>query len=93
MDVTIRNRRDGVVELAPKHAPTDLVHRLLLAGTILLASLSLFVSGEMPPEVLAAIAVACLAGDVVLGVRALALRMLHPAAQVLELARCRPHRR
>lgn len=93
MDVTIRNRRDGVVELAPKHPPLDLVHRLLLAGTVFLASLSLFVSGAMPPEVLLAIAVSCFAGEVVLGVRALVLRMLHPAAQILELARCRAHRR
>jgi len=93
MDVTIRNRRDGIVELAPKHAPTDLVQRLLLSGTILLGSLSLFVSGTMPPEVLVAIAASCLAGEVVLGVRALALRVLHPAAEVFELARCRSYRR
>jgi hypothetical protein len=92
-DVTIRSRKDGVVELAPKHAPADPSDRLMLIGTVLLASAGLFVCGMMPAEVLVAIATTSLAGEAVLGIRAILLRLLHPAAEVLELADCRLPRR
>ena len=91
-DVTIRSRKDGIVELAPKHPPADGAERLLLVGTVLLASAGLFVCGMMPGEVLLAIAATSLAGEAALGVRAIALRLLHPAAEVLELAHCRARR-
>ena len=92
-DVTIRSRKDGIVELAPKHAPADPLDRLMVIGTVLLASAGLFVCGMMPGEVLVAIAASSLAGELVLGIRAIALRLLHPAAEVLELAHCRVPRR
>jgi hypothetical protein len=91
--VTIRSRKDGVVELTPKHAYADGPDRLVVVGTVLIAAASLFVSGLMPAEVLAAIAVSCLAGEAVLGVRALGLALLRPAADVLDAARWRPERR
>jgi hypothetical protein len=89
MDVEIRSRRDGVLELAPKHGHAGALERLTVIGTVLLASGSLFVCGAMPAPVLAAIAASCLAGEVVLAVRALALATLRPAAEVLEVARWR----
>jgi hypothetical protein len=92
-DVTIRSREDGVVELAPKHAPADGADRLLVIGTVLLAAAGLFASGLMPAGVLALIAASCLAGEVVLAIRALVLVLARPAADVLELARRRPQRR
>jgi hypothetical protein len=92
-DVTIRSRKDGILELAPKHAPTDPTDRLMVIGTVLLASAGFYVCGMMPAEVLVVIAGASLVGEAVLGVRALVLRVLHPAADVLELAQCRVHRR
>jgi hypothetical protein len=92
-DVTIRSRKDGIVELAPKHPPADPSDRLIVIGTVLLASACLFVGGMMPGEVLVAIAASSLVGEVVLGFRALLLRVLHPAAEVLELAHCRVPRR
>jgi hypothetical protein len=91
--VTIRSRKDGIVELAPKHQPADSSDRLMVIGTVLLASAGLFVCGMMPGEVLVALAAISLAGEIVLGLRALALRLFHPAAEVLELAHCRAHRR
>lgn len=92
-DVTIRSRRDGIVELTPKHAPADSSDRLMVIGTVLLACAGFFVCGMMPGEVLVAIATTSLAGEVVLGIRAIALRLFHPAAQVFELAHCRAQRR
>lgn len=92
-DVTIRSRKDGVVELAPKHAPADASDRLLVIGTVLFAAAGLFLSGLMPAGVFAAIAASCLAGEVVLALRALVLYVVRPASDVLELARCRAQRR
>ncbi|HEY6097865.1 MAG TPA: hypothetical protein VIW03_00450 [Anaeromyxobacter sp.] len=91
-DVTIRSRSDGVLELAPRLAPAGGSDRLLLIATVLLASAGLFVSGVMPAAVLAAIAASCLAGEVVLGVKALALLLLRPAADVLDVERWRARR-
>jgi hypothetical protein len=58
-DVTIRSREDGVVELAPKHAPADASDRLVVIGAVLFAASGLFLSGLMPAGVLAAIAASC----------------------------------
>jgi hypothetical protein len=92
-DVTIRSRRDGVVELAPKHAFANASDRLVVIGTVLFASSGLFLSGLMPAGVLAAIAASSLAGEVVLALKAVLLHLLRPAGDVLELARCRLQRR
>jgi hypothetical protein len=91
--VTIRSRRNGIVELAPEHAPTDAFARFVVLGTVLLVVGGLFVSGLMPAGVLAAMALSCLAGEAVLALEAILLRVLRPAAEVLELGRCRPQRR
>jgi hypothetical protein len=92
-DITIRSRKDGLVELAPNHAPRDVSDRLTVVCTVLLAAGGLFVSGLMPAGVLAAMAASCLAGEVVLALEALLLPLVRPPAEVLELARWRPQRR
>jgi hypothetical protein len=91
--ITIRSRRDGLVELAPNHGPPDVSDRLTVVGTVLFAAGGLFVSGFMPAGVFAAMAASCLAGELVLALEALLLYLVRPAAEVLELARWRPQRR
>jgi hypothetical protein len=86
MHVTIRNRADGVTELAPKHAPADPLDRLAVIGTVLLVGSGLFLCGIMPALALGVIAAGSLAGEVVLGVKAFALFLLRPPAHVLPLA-------
>jgi hypothetical protein len=86
MDVTIRSRKDGIPELAPKHGHAEGLERLIVIGTVLLVGAGLFLCGAMPAPVLGAIAAGSLAGEVVLGVRALALAVRRPRAPVLTLA-------
>lgn len=91
--VTIRTRRDGVVELTPKLAPVQASERVLLVVTVLLVSGGLFVSGVLPAPVLLALAVVCLAGEFYLALKALALVLLRPPAEVHEVAHLRSRRR
>lgn len=90
--VTIRNRRDGVVEIVPKVALVDGSDRLSVVVTVLLVAGSLFLSGALPAPALAAIAASCLAGEAFLGLRALALVAFRPAAEVYDVARWRGRR-
>ncbi len=90
--VTIRSRKDGLVEIAPTDARMDGADRLVVEGTVLLVSAGLFLCGAMPAPVLGAIAASCLGGEVVLAVRALALVILRPPAEVHEVARWRVRR-
>ncbi len=83
--VTIRYRGDGLVEIAPRLSPLDATERMLVITSVLLVAGGLFVAGLMPAMVLAAIAACSLAGEVYLGLRALALVLLRPPAQVVEV--------
>lgn len=85
MYVTIRNRKDGVTELAPKHAPADPLDRFVVIGTVLLGGGGLFICGAMPALAFGIIAAGSLAGEVVIGIRALALMVLRPPAHVVPL--------
>lgn len=87
--VTIRSRRDGIVELSPRLAPLDASDRMLVIVTVLLVASGLFVSGVLPGPVLGAVVASCLAGEVYLAVKAAALVLLRPLAEVHELARLR----
>ncbi len=94
MHVTIRNRSDGVVELGPKLAPLEPTDRLLVIGTVLLVTAGFFLSGAMPAPVLGAVIASCIAGEIVLGLKAVLLVLLRPAAEVHEVPRWnRRHRR
>ncbi len=85
----IRRRNDGVVRVAPKHGHADGVERLIVIGTVLLVSAGFFLCGLMPAAVLGILAAACVAGELVLAVRAVALALRHPPARVYTLTRAR----
>jgi hypothetical protein len=92
--VTIRSRSDGITELGPKLAPLDASDRLLVIVTVILVTAGFFMSGLMPPEAFAAVVLSSVAGEIVLGVKALVLLALRPAAEVHEVPRvARLHRR
>jgi hypothetical protein len=81
----IRNRPDGVTEVTPKFAPMRRDDRWLVILTVLMASTGFFMAGVLPPAALAAMFCSCLAGEVVLGVKALVLFLLKPPAEVYEM--------
>lgn len=85
--VTIRSRADGVTELAPRLAPLHPGDRLMVIVTVLLVTGGLFVCGYLPAGVAAAFVVACIAGELVLALKAGVLFVLRPAAQVHEVPR------
>jgi hypothetical protein len=91
-DVTIRFRADGVVELAPRIAPLPPSDRMLVIVTVVLVAAGFFVCGAMPAEALAAIIASALAGEIVLGVKALVLAVSRPRARVHEVPRARLRR-
>ncbi len=91
--VTIRTRGDGVIELAPKLAPLEASERMLVVVTVLLVAGGLFVSGVLPAPVLFALAFPCLTAELLVALRALALVVLRPAAEVHEVAHLRARRR
>lgn len=85
-NVTIRSRADGITELAPTLQPLAAVERLIVIATVLFVTGGLFLSGFVPAGVAAAIGATCVAGEVVLGVKALALALLRPLAPVVEVS-------
>lgn len=91
-DVTIRVRDDGIVELAPKIAPLEPGDRLMVIVTVLLVTGGLFLCGAIPAAVAGVVAASCVAGDLVLLVKSLALAALRPVAQVREVPRFRGRR-
>lgn len=94
MDVTIlRNRTDGVVQLAPRAAPLAPADRLLVIGTLILVACGLFVCGAMRAEAVGAILASALVGELVLAVKGAVLALLRPRAEVHEVARFRARRR
>jgi hypothetical protein len=58
----------------------------------MMAGIAFFMAGALPLPALAAVFCTCLAGELVLGVKALLLRLLRPAAEVYEIP-ARPLRR
>ncbi len=92
-DVTIRSRADGLIELAPKLSPLKAGDRVIVIAAVLFVTGGLFLSGAVPAGVAAAIGASCIAGEVVLAVKAAALALLRPAAAVHELPRLQVRRR
>jgi hypothetical protein len=84
-EVTIRSRSDGVTEVAPKLTTLDAEERSLVIFTVLINGGAFFVSGALPAAALGALAAACLAGEVVLGAKALFLALRRPLADVHEV--------
>ena len=88
-EVTIRKRSDGLTELTPRLAPLEITDRWIVIFTVVMAACGFFVTGVMPVSVLATVIAACLAGEVVLGAKALVLLLLRPPAEVHEVPRFR----
>lgn len=86
-EVWIRRRSDGVTELSPKLAPIEAADRWLIIFTVVMSAAGFFLAGAMPAAVFAAVVAACLAGEVVLGAKALVLLLLRPPAEVHEVPR------
>lgn len=80
-----RSRPDGITELAPKLAPLESGDRLIVIVTVVLVTGGLFLCGLVPALVVVAVVASCAAGEIVLGVKALALAMLRPRAPVHEV--------
>jgi hypothetical protein len=89
---TIQNRGDGVFRIVRHDVPMEASDRLVVIGTVLLVCAGLFLCGAMPAPILGVIAASCLAGEVCLGLKALALLLSRPPAQVLEVERWRARR-
>jgi hypothetical protein len=85
--VWIRNRNDGVVELSPTLCPVPRADRWLVIFTVAMAAAGVFTAGAMPGEVFALVFASAIAGEVVLGAKAVLLLLLRPAAQVVEVPR------
>ena len=88
-DVTIRSRADGIIELVPKLSPMKPTERLVVIVTVLLVTAGLFVCAVLPGGVALAVAASCVAGEVVLGVKAAILALVRPLAPVHEIPRFR----
>jgi hypothetical protein len=86
-EVWIRNRPDGVTELSPKLSAMDAGDRWLVITTVVITASGLFTVGALPAPVLATILAGSLAGEVVLGAKALVLALLRPPADVHEVPR------
>jgi hypothetical protein len=92
-EVWIRRRSDGVTELTPRLAPLEAPDRWLIIFTVAIAAAGFFMAGVMPAAVLGAVVAACLAGEVVLGAKALVLALLRPLAEIHEVPRFGGRRR
>jgi hypothetical protein len=86
-EVWIRRRADGVTELTPSLAPLEAGDRLLIIFTVVISASGFFMAGVMPAAVLGTVIAACLAGEVVLGAKAVVLALLRPPAEVHEVPR------
>lgn len=82
-----KNRSDGVVELSPTLAPLDRGDRWLIIFTVVITAWAFFLAGAMPGAVLMTLFAAAIAGEVVLGAKALLLLLLRPPAPVHEVPR------
>lgn len=86
-EVWIRTRADGVTELTPKLAPLDVGDRWLVIATVVMSASGFFMAGAMPASILAAVVASCVAGEIVLGAKALLLAVARPRAEVHEVPR------
>jgi hypothetical protein len=92
-EVWILRRADGVTELMPRLASLGSSDRWLIIFTVVICAAGFFMAGAMPVAVLGAVVVASLAGEVVLGAKALVLLLLRPRAQIHEVPRFAARRR
>ena len=88
-EVTIRKRSDGLTELTPRLAPLEITDRWLVIFTVVMAACVCFITGVMPAAILVTVIAACVAGEVVLGAKALVLLVLRPLAEIHEVPRFR----
>ncbi len=91
-DVTIRSRADGITELVPKLSPLKAGDRAIIIVAVLLVTGGLFIAGAVPGIAAAVVAASCVAGEVVLGVKAAALALFRPLAPVHEVRRFKQRR-
>ena len=84
-DVIIRSRDDGIIALVPRVAPLDPGDRLNVIVTVLFVIGGFFFGGILPPVVAGSVAASCVAGEVVLGLKAAALALSRPVAKVLDV--------
>jgi hypothetical protein len=85
--VWIRHRPDGITEVSPPMAPREAFDRWLVIASAVLGAGAFFVAGLMPAPVFALLVAASLAGEMVLGLKALLLALLRPRADVYEVPR------
>ena len=78
-----------MTELTPRLAPLGVTDRWLVIFTVAMAACVFFIAGVMPAAVLATVIAACVAGEVVLGAKALVLLVLRPLAEIHEVPRFR----
>jgi hypothetical protein len=86
-EVWIRRRADGITELTPTLAPLESGDRWLIIFTVVISTSGFFMAGAMPAAVLVTLIAACLAGEVVLGAKAIVLALFRPPAKVHEVPR------
>jgi hypothetical protein len=75
------------VELSPMLSPVAQGDRWLIIFTVAMTAAGLFMSGHMPGLVFLAVLASAIAGEVVLGAKALLLMLLRPVAQVVQVPR------
>ncbi len=84
--VTVRSRCDGLTELAPRLTARD---RAMVLATVFLVTGGLYLGGVVRPAITGIVAASCVVGELVLRVRAAALALLRPAAQVHDVRQFR----
>lgn len=80
-----RNRSDGVTELSPTLSPLDRGDRWLIIFTVGITCSAFFMAGAMPGSILLSIIACAVAGELVLGAKALLLLLFRPEAEVHEV--------
>jgi hypothetical protein len=85
--VLVRNRSDGLTELSPKLPPLQIHERWMIITAVVLTSWGFFLAGWLPAPVLALVLTCCLAGEVVMGARALLVSLVRKPAKVIQVAR------
>lgn len=86
LHVTRRRRPDGLVELLPRDHRVERPEWYAAGFSVLLMAWGLFVSTAIPAQVVAAVLLGLVAGELCFAIRAL-LDLRHPPAQVVVLAR------
>ena len=89
----IRNRSDGITELSPTLSPLDRGDRWLIIFTVAICASAFFVVGSMPGSVFLTLLGLAVAGEIVLGAKALLLLLFRPEAEVHEVRQFQLRRR